>query len=118
MPTPQSRVITNTVDRDLSEGDCVKSRGEEIGEAIGSITGFIGAAVIGIWGLWCTWIAFAGGTFPIPFVTWESPGNFWLGLLFLFIVTPVLTAIGSQVFALAIGLPVAMLVGALTKDRN
>ncbi len=89
----------------------MKNRGEEIGEVIGTIVGVVGAISIGLWGLWCTWTAFFGGTLPIPFVDWQTQGNVWLGLVFLFIITPLLTAIGSQLFIWIIGIPVALLVG-------
>lgn len=86
--------------------------GHSVFDAISTVIAALVSAVIGIWGLWCTWIAFAGGTFPIPFSAWTTPGGFWLGLLFLFIVTPVLTGIAYQVAnwgILAIGLVFAAL---------
>lgn len=73
-------------------------------EVFAGILGAIAGLAIAVWGLWCTWVAFAGGTFPIPFVVWESPGDFWLGLLFLFVVTPILTGIASQIFVWIFGI--------------
>jgi hypothetical protein len=65
---------------------------------VAQVIGAIVAFAIGAWGLWCTWVAFFGGTIPLPLVAWESPGSFWLGLLFLFVVTPITTAVASQLF--------------------
>jgi hypothetical protein len=81
-------------------------------DVVSTIIVVLVSVVIGIWGLWCTWIAFAGGTFPIPFFVWTTSGGFWMGLLFLFIVTPLLTGLAYQVFhwgLLAIGLLVTLL---------
>jgi len=67
-------------------------------ETVVRVISVIASIVVGAWGLWCTWVAFFGGTFPIPFTNWTTSGGILLGLLFLFIVTPVLTAIASQIF--------------------
>lgn len=76
---------------------------KDVAMTAAQILGALSGLIIGAWGLWCTWVAFFGGTLPIPFVVWESPGDFWLGLLFLFVITPVLTAIASQLLVWILG---------------
>ncbi|TFB75450.1 hypothetical protein E3O06_06420 [Cryobacterium glaciale] len=71
--------------------------------AIVQILGTLVGIGVGLWGLWCTWIAFFGGTLPIPFVDWTTSGGIGLGLLFLLVVTPVLTALVSQLFIWVLG---------------
>lgn len=90
----------------------------DIGEAVGTVVGFTGGALIAAWGLWCTIVAFVGGPLPIPLVSWESPGGFWIGLLFLFVITPVATAIGSQLFVWIIGFPLALLIAAAKGSQS
>lgn len=60
-------------------------------DSAAKVLGAIGGFATGVWGLWCTWVAFFGGTFPIPFINWTTTGDVVQGLLFLFIVTPILT---------------------------
>jgi hypothetical protein len=80
--------------------------------SLAKIFAFIGGVVTGLWGLWCTVIAFFGGHFPIPFVDWSTSGNVFLGLLFLFIVTPLLTGLVSQLFNWAL-IAIGLLIGAI-----
>ena len=57
---------------------------------------YVPPIVVGAWGLWCTWVAFTGGVMPVPFVKWNVEGGIGQGLLFLFVITPVLTGIATQ----------------------
>jgi len=77
------------------------------------VVGAVGGTLTAFWALWCDWIAFFGGTFPIPFINWSTPGGFWQGLVFLVVVDPILVGLVSWVlvwivtliFALAAGVP-------------
>lgn len=72
-------------------------------DSAAKVLGAIGGFATGVWGLWCTWVAFFGGTFPIPFINWTTSGDIVQGLLFLFIVTPILTGLVSQIFVWLVG---------------
>lgn len=67
------------------------------------------SAAAGIWGLWCTWVGFFGGTMPIIGVSTE--GGLLLGLFMLFIGEPILLTVAYWAFVLLF-LPVALLANA------
>ncbi|MBA2530911.1 MAG: hypothetical protein H0V23_02245 [Nocardioidaceae bacterium] len=48
--------------------------------------------VMTVWGLKCTVVAFSGGTFAIPLITWRTDGDFLLGALWVLYVYPMVTA--------------------------
>lgn len=63
------------------------------------------AVVAGLWGLWCTVIAFTGGTMPILGV--QTDGGVGTGLLMLFFGTPILMTLAywaSMIVLMPIGL--------------
>jgi hypothetical protein len=79
----------------------------KVRDAIGGFTTVVaalGGFATAIWGLWCTWVAFFGGTFPIPFIHWTTSGGIVLGLVFLFIVTPILTGLIAQILTWLLGI--------------
>lgn len=64
----------------------------------------VGAVVA--WDIWAIIVAFAGGWLPVPWV-WYTEGGFWFGMLWLFVIAPVLTTIAGTLFSWIIGLAVA-----------
>jgi hypothetical protein len=60
----------------------------------------------GIFALWCTIIAFAGGTLPL--LGWKMAGGIGAGLVWLFIVDPILIGI-CYVVSLVIVVPLGLL---------
>jgi len=62
----------------------------------------IAAVAVGLFSLWCTVIAFVGGT--IPLFGWEMDGGIGTGLLWLFIIDPIVITLGYWA-AMLIALP-------------
>ncbi len=88
-----------------------ESRGDRISNTIAIVVGIPLAAVFGIWLLWITWTAFAGGQaplFPIEF-TGASIGR---GLLWVFIIDPIVATVAYWIFMLLM-LPVIGLAAGL-----
>lgn len=71
----------------------------------GPVVGIV-AAIAGLWGLWCTVIAFIGGTMPLLGI--ETDGGLVPGLLMLFIGEPILMTVTYWV-AMLILMPLALL---------
>jgi hypothetical protein len=61
-----------------------------------------------VWITWCTVIAFIGGTMPI--IGWEVDGGIGFGLLFLFIIEPILLTLAYWAVLLVM-LPLMFLFG-------
>lgn len=59
-----------------------------------------------IFSLWCTVIAFVGGRLPI--IGWELKGGLIIGLLWLFIIDPILITV-CYWLSMIIAVPIAML---------
>lgn len=59
-----------------------------------------------IFSLWCTIIAFTGGTLPL--VGWNIDGGVGTGLLWIFIIDPIVVTVGCWVSTL-IALPIELL---------
>lgn len=73
------------------------------------------SAAAGIWGLWCTWVGFFGGTMPIIGVS--TDGSLLLGLFMLFIGEPILLTIAYWAFVLLF-LPLALLTNAVRSRKE
>ena len=58
----------------------------------------LGGLAFGAFSLWCTFIAFRGGTLPL--FGWRLEGGFLTGVLWLFVADPILSLIGCGVGAL------------------
>jgi hypothetical protein len=67
---------------------------------------FVGPTIV--LSTWMTIIAFVGGTMPI--IGWETEGGIGVGLVWLFVVDPIVLTVGWWVTALAV-LPIALLFG-------
>ena len=63
---------------------------------LANIFSFILMSALAIWELWMLVIAFVGGRLPIPFVEWDIQGGIFTGLLFLFIIIPILSTVLFQ----------------------
>lgn len=66
----------------------------------------ITAVATGIFALWCTVIAFTGGTLPL--LGWNMDGGVGAGLLWLFVIDPIVTAVGYWLSMLIV-MPIALL---------
>jgi len=69
------------------------------------------AIAVGVFSLYCTYLAFAGGTVPI--FGWELEGSFGSGIFWLMFVTPTITTIGYWIAML-----IAMPLGAIFRVRK
>ena len=65
----------------------------------------LSAVAAGVWGLWCTIVAFVGGTMPI--IGYETEGSLGLGLFMLFVGEPLLLTVAYWV-SMLVFLPLAM----------
>lgn len=74
---------------------------------IAKLLTYIIAGAFGLFGLWCTVIAFVGGTIPI--IGWELSGGLLSGLLWLFIADPILMTVGYWVGMIVV-IPVHLLI--------
>lgn len=81
-------------------------------QALAYLTGIAGA----LWGLWCTIVAFIGGTLPIPGLDIEMEGGIGTGLLFLFIGEPLIVSIAGPVVAVLLTLVSAPFVRGKSAD--
>ncbi|MFJ2726347.1 hypothetical protein [Streptomyces collinus] len=68
-----------------------------------SALGILLGLAAGVWGLWCVWIGFVGGTMPLLGIHVE--GGLLLGLLMLVVGEPLLMTVAYWVF-LAVMLPI------------
>ena len=64
---------------------------DELHPLVGAVVGLI-AFTCGAFSLWCTVVAFAGGTLPL--LGWNMKGSVADGVLWLFIATPILSTLG------------------------
>lgn len=88
-----------------------KSRGERASTAVVAIFGIPLAITFGIWLAWITWTAFAGG--QAPFFPYEfTDVSIGRGLLWLFIIDPIVATVAYWGFMLVM-LPVIALVAAV-----
>lgn len=69
----------------------------------------VGAVVI--WDIWAIVVAFAGGWLPVPWL-WYTEGGIWFGLLWLFVIAPVLTGVAATVLSWTLGLLAAPFIAA------
>ena len=76
-------------------------------EQPGWLMGLVGLSAVaaGVWGLWCTIVAFVGGTMPI--IGYETEGSLGLGLFMLFVGEPLLLTVAYWV-SMLVFLPLAM----------
>jgi len=79
----------------------------------GIATIVVGAGVI--WTIWCTWVAFVGGSLPL--VGWELDGGIVFGLFWLFIVDPFVVTVAYWV-SMLIALPLIALSELVSGDRT
>ena len=81
---------------------------------MGLVMGIFGLAT-GAWLLWCTVIAFVGGHFPlIPF---QTSGGIGSGLLWLFIIDPILITVLYWIAIIAFS-PLMILFGITQRDDD
>lgn len=66
--------------------------------AVGAVSGL---AVV-VWATWCTVVAFVGGT--LPFLGWEMEGGIGDGLLWLFLIEPIVVTVAIWVTSLLVAL--------------
>jgi len=66
----------------------------------------ITAIATGIFSLWCTVIAFTGGRLPL--LGWHIDGGVGMGLLWLFLIDPIVITVGYWVSMLVV-MPIALL---------
>lgn len=71
----------------------------------------VSSVVVGGYSLLCSYIAFAGGTLPL--LGWELQGGVFQGLLWLIVVTPVVSTVGYWI-CLLLALPL----GAIFRSRK
>lgn len=81
-----------------------------VGKGLAALT----ALAVGAYSLWCTWIAFAGGTMPL--LGWEVSGGIGTGLFWLFIVDPIIITIGYWLSMLAV-IPITLLLSLIFGRR-
>ena len=72
------------------------------------------AVAVGIYGLVCTWVAFAGGT--VPLLGWHFQANPFQGLAFLFFVEPVIVTVGFWLSMIVV-MPLDYVLKAISRDR-
>lgn len=77
----------------------------ELPDWFGGLVG-VTAALAGLWGLWCTVIAFVGGTMPLLGI--QVDGSIVGGLLMLFIGEPILMTV-SYWAAMLVLTPIGMI---------
>ena len=73
-----------------------------IAKALGAVT----AIATGIFALWCTVIAFTGGTLPL--LGWNIDGGIGTGLVWLFVIDPIVVTVGYWL-CMVIVMPIALL---------
>jgi len=66
--------------------------------AVGAVAGL---AVV-VWATWCTVLAFVGGTMPI--LGWQTEGGVGEGLLWLFLIEPIVVTVAIWVTSLLVAL--------------
>ena len=72
------------------------------------------AVAVGLYGLVCTWVAFAGGT--VPLLGWEFQANPFQGLAFLIFVEPLIITVGFWVSMIVV-IPLDLLLKAIDRRR-
>lgn len=73
--------------------------------------GLFGAAGNG-WIGWCAYVAFTGGTLPIPAVEIAAPGGLRSGVVFLLFGVPIVSWV-AYLAAMAVSVPLAFLVSVI-----
>jgi len=96
-----------------------QSRGERFTNTISAIIGIPLAAVFGLWMVWITWTAFAGGQAPLFPIEFDG-ASIGRGLLWLFIIDPIVATVAYWIFMLVM-IPVIGLatgIGSMADRRN
>ena len=76
---------------------------DDMHPVVGSVVAIIAVAT-GAFGLWCSYLAFAGGKAPV--FGWQFEGSAGAGFTWLFFITPLITTVGYWI-AMLVALPLA-----------
>lgn len=84
---------------------------ESVAKAIAIVLQVVLVGAIVIWDIWAIVVAFGGGWLPVPW-PWYTDGGVGFGLLWLFVIAPVLTGVAATVISWILGLIVAPFIAA------
>lgn len=85
----------------LGESPLAPTRSDSDLNPLSKMIAFVVASAGSVWLIWCTFVAFTGGTLPL--VGWEIGGGFFFGLLWLFVIDPI-----AMTVAYWVGMLIAM----------
>ena len=77
---------------ELGEGPVAPTNPDDELNPVSKSIAFVIAASVSIWLLWCTVVAFTGGTLPL--LGWKVDGGFVFGLVWVFLIDPIAMALG------------------------
>lgn len=87
------------------------TRGERLANTIAAIIGIPLALVFGVWMMWITWTAFAGGQAPYFPIAFDGV-NIGRGLLWLIVIDPIVMTVAYWIFMLVMLPVIGLAVGA------